>query len=109
MKVAYITGPYTAPTDTLQSINIICAKMVASVAHMAGYAVICPHTNFHFADGTCEGAIMDACLELVRRSDILILCRGWERSKGSIKEVNEARKSGIKIIYPGHAIPRVTQ
>jgi len=45
MQIAYISGPYTAPTPEAVEANILKAAAVAAEVAALGYAVFCPHTN----------------------------------------------------------------
>ena len=100
MKVAYISGPYRA--DTINGIvqNIRRAEKVAVKLWQMGYAVICPHKNTSLLDGLCDDDVwMKGDLELLRRSDCIVLISGWRKSEGSNEEVREAVKRNIPVFF----------
>ena len=54
MKVAYVAGPYRAPTPYQTLRNIREAEYIALKLWKMGYAVICPHKNTSLFDGECD-------------------------------------------------------
>ena len=57
--------------------------------------------NTAFMDGSCEDDTwLLGDLELIRRSDIVVMLEGWEKSEGARAEHEEANSQGLKIIYP---------
>jgi len=101
MKVAFVSGPYRS--DTIHGIikNIRNAESVAIELWKMGFAVICPHKNTELFDGICPDKVwLEGALELLRRSDIVVLAPGWEDSSGTGAEIAEAMFSGsMKPIY----------
>jgi len=98
MQVAYICGPYRAPTIHQTVLNIRRAEEAALALWRMGYAVICPHKNSSLLDGACDDSVwLEGDLELLRRSDLIVTLPGWEQSEGSRREVVEARKLGIPV------------
>jgi hypothetical protein len=99
MRVAYISGSYRSNSVNGIYENIQKARDVAMKYWRLGYAVICPHTNTAFMDGACPDHVwLDGDLELVRRSDIVVMLPGWQSSEGSIKEYQEAVENDKEII-----------
>jgi hypothetical protein len=98
-EVIYISGPYRS--DSINGIyeNIQRARTEAIKWWKKGnYAVICPHLNSFLMDGAChDDAWIEGDLELVRRSDIIVMLPGWEQSEGAVREYNEAIKSELYI------------
>ncbi len=89
--VAYVAGPYRA--DTINGVleNIQRARDVALKLWQAGYTVICPHLNSALMDGACpDEAFLEGGLELVRRSDVVVLVGDWEKSEGTLAELELA-------------------
>jgi len=98
MKVVYVAGPYTAPTDWERKQNIRRAETICAELWKRGYWGLCPHMNTAFFSGICnEQVFIDGGLEFLRRSDCVILVEGWEKSKGTLGEIEEAEKFGIPI------------
>ncbi len=91
MRVAYVAGRYRAPTVRGIVENIRRAEEVALELWKLGFAVICPHANSALFDGACDDSVwLAGSLELMRRSDLVVLVPGWEDSAGTLAEVAEA-------------------
>lgn len=91
MRVAYVGGRYRAPTVRGIVENIRRAEEVALELWKLGFAVICPHKNSALFDGACDDSVwLAGSLELMRRSDIVVLVPGWEYSTGTLAEIQEA-------------------
>ena len=91
MKTAFVSGPYRA--ETIHGIvkNIRNAESVAIELWKMGFAVICPHKNTALFDGICPDSVwLEGALELLRRSDIVVLAPGWGDSSGTGREIMEA-------------------
>ena len=98
--VVYIAGPYRASTEWELVQNIRHAEHYAIKYWSAGYTVICPHKNTaHFGGSQPDEVWLEGTLEMLRRSDILVLIPGWEKSSGSKAERDEAMKLNKQIIY----------
>ncbi|MDO9529250.1 MAG: DUF4406 domain-containing protein [Syntrophales bacterium] len=98
MKVVYIAGPYRAKTIFGRIINIIRARREALKWWKRGYAVICSHSNSALFDGKAPDSVwLAGGLELLRRSDIIVMLPGWKFSQGSIQEYHTAKLLGIKV------------
>ena len=98
MKVAYTAGPYRAKTTYKIGKNIRNAEAVALELWKMGFAVICPHKNTALFDGECPDSVwLDGALELMYRSDLVVLCPGWETSHGTLIERDLAYNSKIPV------------
>lgn len=87
MKLAYISGAYSAPNTYTTKQNIQHAERVHAEVLRAGYASICPHLNSAFMDGVIDyRGWMDVDIEIVRRCDFMVMVPGWERSAGACEE-----------------------
>ncbi len=98
VDVVYISGAYRS--DSINGIyeNIQKARAEAIKWWKKGYAVICPHLNTAFFDGVChDDTWIKGDLELVRRSDIIVMLPGWEQSEGAVREYHEAVISELVI------------
>ena len=101
MPVAYVAGPYTDARGTwFVQENIRRAAEVARSLWRMGFAVICPHTNSAMMGGTdlAEQAFLDGDIAMLGRCDVLVLLDDWERSKGTLGEMDCALQRGIPII-----------
>lgn len=100
MKVAYIIGPYRAKTVYGMVQNIKRAEKVALKYWEKGYAVICPHKNTGLLDGQVDDEVwLKGDRELIKRSDVIVVMKNWEKSKGSVKEIELAKMLNKEIIY----------
>jgi len=100
VRVAYIAGSYRAKTVHGIVENIRNAEAVAIKYWKLGYAVICPHKNTALLDGVLPDEVwLAGAIELLKRSDIIVMSKGWERSTGSVAEHKLAKELGMEIIY----------
>ena len=99
MKVAYIAGPYRGKTIYETVENIRRAEKVAIKYWQKGYAVICPHKNTALFDGLCNDNVwLAGDLELMKRSDIVVMMKNWKESEGARFEHKVAIELNKKII-----------
>lgn len=109
MKVAYIAGPYRrhrihGATPHGIMCNIREAEAVALKYWRLGYAVICPHKNTAFLDGTLPDEVwLNGDLQLVSRVDVVVMMPDWRLSVGATEEHDVALKLGKEVIYEGRA------
>lgn len=100
MKVIFIAGPFTGKTAWDIERNIRRAEELALKVAEAGHVPLCPHTNSRFFHGQqTEQFWYDATLELLMRSDGVIMTPDWERSKGARNEHDTARQAGKSVYY----------
>jgi hypothetical protein len=100
MELAFISGPYRANTVYNIKRNIQAAERVALKYWKKGYAVICCHKNTALFDGEAPDELwLEGDLEMLRRCDIIVMMRDWEKSSGARAELKEAERIGLKIIY----------
>lgn len=99
MKLVYVAGPLFGPDDWAIRRNIHrAASLGFAVAQLGCYPVI-PHTNTGsvFCGTLTHEFWYAGTLELLRRCDAVILVPGWEDSKGTVAEVEEAKRLGIPV------------
>jgi hypothetical protein len=102
MKVVYIAGPFRAANAWLIEQNIRRAEEVALEVWRMGAAVICPHTNTRFFQGAADDEVwLKGDLELVKRSDAVVMVSGWMSSVGARAELELADTLGIPVFYAG--------
>ncbi len=98
MKVFYIAGPYRADTERGIVENIRRAEAVAIEVWESGHIALCPHMNTRLFGGILPDNVwLDGALELMYRCDAVVLVPGWERSPGTLAEIEEARKMNMLI------------
>jgi hypothetical protein len=109
--VVYLAGPYRPYTDAEgvgHSIaqNVREAGLLGMELWRRGYVALVPHTLTYVSgiirnDGSVRGvsaeAFMAGELELVRRSDVLVLMPTWKYSKGAIAEKAFAESIGVPV------------
>lgn len=99
-KVVYIAGPFRAATAYEIELNVRVAEARALEVWRLGAAAICPHANTRFFHGAAPDELwLSGDLELLRRCDALITCRGYENSSGAKAEIEFARANGIPIFH----------
>ena len=102
MQIAYIAGPYRASTKLGVIRNILKARKAAKKYWRKGYAVFCPHLNSALMDGVAPDEVfLRGDLEFLQYADILVVIPGWERSTGTLAEIEFAKARGIPIQYWG--------
>jgi len=102
MKIAYIAGPYRSKTEWDLVQNIRCAEAVAIKYWMLGYATICPHKNTaHLGgvNGIDDSVWLEGDLEMLRRSDVVVMLPTWKNSQGATAELELAQKLGKEVIF----------
>ena len=100
MKVVYIAGPFRGPNAWEIEENIRRAERLALEAWRKGFAVICPHTNTRFFQGAAPDDVwLEGDIELLRRSDIILMTDDWKRSSGARVEHIFASNNNIPIAY----------
>lgn len=88
MKVVYLAGSYRSDTEYGVHRNIQRAEQVALEVWRLGAACLCPHKNTAYFGGALPDSVwLEGYLELVRRSDAVLVLAGSERSKGTAEEV----------------------
>lgn len=100
-RVCYLSGPYSDASENVVWQNIFEARKVARELWKKGWAVICPHMNTAFMGGDDLGHddFMEGDLELLERSDAVVMMPGWEGSKGAQIEWNRAADLHLPIFY----------
>ena len=98
----YIAGPYRASTKLGIIINILKARKVAKKYWALGYTVICPHSNSGLMDGCAPDKVfLKGGLDLLECAKLMVVLPGWEKSQGTLAEIEYAKEHSIPIIYRG--------
>jgi hypothetical protein len=108
MPVVYVAGPYRGINRDAVELNIQSAKAVGLEAIKKGWSPIIPHMNTAHLDAITsldDNFWLEATMELLRRSDAVVLCAGWNRSTGTIAEIEEARKLKIPLRFSVNQLP----
>jgi nucleoside 2-deoxyribosyltransferase len=106
MKVVYVAGPFRAASAHVPGHqdmfavqeNIMRAMALSLEVWRLGAVALCPHANTMFFTGAADDRVwLDGDLELLRRSDAVLLTADWQRSSGARHEVTVARAAGIPV------------
>ena len=101
--VVYVAGPFTAYNPWEQEQNVRVAEELSLAVWQAGFTAICPHTQIRFLQDApgieTNDIFLEGTLEMLRRSDYVLLCPGWAGSKGTLGEKAEAERVGIEVFY----------
>lgn len=102
MQIAYIAGPYRAKTKLGVIRNILKARKIAKKYWALGYTVFCPHLNSALMDGIAPDEVfLKGDLEFLQYADILVVIPGWERSTGTLAEIEFAKIKGKPMVFEG--------
>jgi hypothetical protein len=100
--LVYVAGPYSATTLEGVEENCCRARDVGVELAKCGPTVgpIIPHQLGRGIEVIGDYEYWcELTLELMRRCDVVYAMQGWENSKGARREVAEANKLGIPVIY----------
>lgn len=108
MKLVYVAGPITAYNskgawDCWASENFVRTAEAASLKLiLAGVATHCPHTQGRYwngIDGATTETWMYADFEVIRRCDAILVMPGWKKSKGTLEEIDLAKRLRKSIFF----------
>jgi hypothetical protein len=98
MKIVYIAGPFRAHTAWGIAENVRAAERLGLEVCKLGLMALIPHANTaHFHGELTEDFFLDGTMELLRRSDAVMLLPDWGKSIGTVREVSEAKKLEIPV------------
>ena len=106
MKLIYVAGPYSAPTEYEVGQNIREAEALAlEVWKTKKAAAVCPHMNTaHWGGVLSHADFIAGDLEIISRCDAILLMPKWESSKGARQEYQFAMDNGIFVFYTLEAL-----
>lgn len=100
MKIVYVAGPYTANNAWAIEQNVRNAELAGLYVVECDAMPIIPHANTRFFHGLKTPDFWyEGTLELLRRSDAILLFTGYEKSRGAMEEHREAVDLGLQIFY----------
>lgn len=101
MKVVYVAGPYRDPSAWEREQNVRRAEALALEVWRTGKAVaICPHTLARFYEGAAPDSVwLEGDMELLRRSDAILMTDDWRRSSGAYAEHKWALQRPMPVLY----------
>ena len=105
MKRIYVAGPYSA-NNVITILDNIRRGIRASVeVLLAGYAPFCPWLDYQFQFVLLQGETLNVShyyeysLAWLRVADAMLVLPGYETSKGTLAEIEEAHELGIPVFY----------
>lgn len=102
MKVVYVAGKFRGKSAWDIAENVRAAERVGLEVARAGAMPLIPHANTAHFHGEGEDQFwLDGTLELLRRSDAVMLVNDWGESEGARDEVRLAREMGMTVFHPG--------
>ena len=91
----YTAGPIRGDQDR----NVERARDLAIELRTAGWSVFCPHLNSVDIPGIGGlDAYLAEDFEVLARCDALVLLPNWQKSEGSLREIEFASMRGIPIL-----------
>lgn len=100
MKLIYVAGPFSGETAWDVEKNVRNAEQAGwRIAEQGGMPVI-PHANSRFFFGQFTAQFWyDGTMELMRRCDAIFVLPGFQNSKGTLAEIEEAEAKKIPVFY----------
>lgn len=98
MIIVYIAGPLSGSSAWKRQCNRRNALALSLEVHKAGFAFICVHAwGTTFWEEIDEESALAADFELVSRCDAVLLVDGWERSRGTAREIVHAHQTFVPV------------
>ena len=100
-KLVYVAHPFGWLIKNQKKIDKIMEELVFTDDKNV---YVSPIHNYGFAylEGDEYQRGLDVCLELLKKCDILVICPGWERSRGCKEEVKTAIDNNIPVVFLGN-------
>ena len=98
--IAYIIGPYRAPTISGVRRNIEAARELAELLWRNNIPTICSHLNTAYMDGIAPDQVfLDGDLVLLIRCDCVLVLPNSDKSTGAQREIQCAITHTIPVIH----------
>lgn len=99
--LVYVAHPFGGLIRNQKKIDKIMNELVLSDDK---HVYVSPIHNFGFAylEGDEYQRGLDVCLNLLKKCDILVICPGWENSRGCKQEVKLAIDNNIPVFLLGN-------
>lgn len=94
----YVAGPYSAPSSDAIRANVYRAQLVGISVVRAGALALVPHAISLGIEATMpESKWLQLGLDWLNECHAVVLVPGWERSRGTLGELDRARVLGLPI------------
>ena len=101
MKLIYVAGPYSAPTAWQRECNIRAAEAQCLKLWRVGVPAVCVHTmSRHFDREVSEETAIEIDNAILMKCDGILLCPGWQDSKGTLAEIHLAHRHHRRVFLP---------
>lgn len=99
-EVIYLAGALRG-NPIKKFFNMRKAKSMAKKLWTNGIcAIYSPHMNSGWLDSPMtDRKVMEGNLEILRRCNVIAVMQGYENSKGTIAEIEFAKKNNIRVVY----------
>lgn len=105
MKTVYVAGAMSADNILTMLDNIHDGIKLGAELLKRGYAPFVPHMdvayklqNGHNFDVPLQ-YYYDYTMEFLKRCDVVVVCKNWVNSKGTLAEIDMAQRLGIPVYY----------
>ena len=105
MRLVYLAHPYGGDEKNVEDAKRIVKKLVKECPHTVFLSPL-QATGFYYNDIPYING-MDHCIELLKRCDELLLCKGWQDSKGCCMEYAAAQITNKPISFLEDIFPTV--
>jgi hypothetical protein len=108
MIVVYVAGPFRSTNKNGKSNawgvqkNVMRAMELALEVWKRGAVALCPHSNtmfFQDADGCADDVWLKGDIELLKRSDAILMTDDYLKSSGARHEHDWAKAHGVPVLY----------
>lgn len=98
--LVYVAGAFSGRNGREVHLNVERAEAAALEVLRHGGAPICPHSLGRTMVGVLpEKVWLDAGLEMLRVCDAMLVCAGWQQSKGTLAEIAFAGENDIPYFF----------
>lgn len=104
MKLIYVAGPYTAEDAYGVELNTQVAEIRARAVIKAGGMPVVPHAMTRNINQEADNDFwLAGTMALMERCDAVMLCHGWQESKGTLAEIARAKELGL-IVFDSNEV-----
>ena len=105
MRLVYLAHPYGGNEENVEDAKRIVKNLIKKLPNTVFLSPL-QATGFYYKDIPYING-MDHCIELLKRCDELLLCKGWQDSKGCCMEYAAAQITNKPISFLEDIFPTV--